>query len=249
MGRRIGVMGEGYGAAPRLRAAGPPGSAGDLLNSRNQRERAFAAAGRRSGRVRFLRRAILVGVVAAIGSVAAIWIFNPFRGGNSDLSFASLGIEGTKVAVARPKLSGFRNDGQAYFLTAERALQDVKQPTRLELQKLTGEIGTAAGETTHISADGGVYDSAAEHMRLADNIRISNGRFEIRLQSADIDFKTGRYRSDQPVEVRVGPGTTIHADRAEAQNNGQELVFDGRVRTTMIPQAGESETDAKGNRP
>lgn len=215
----------------------------------SDRQEAFAAAGRRSVRVRFLRRALLVGVVGAIGGVAAIWVFNPFTKRNGDLTFSSLGIDGTKVAIARPQLSGFKNDGQAYVLTAERALQDVKQPTRIELQKLTGEIGATAGQTTHISANAGVYDSAAENMRLADNIKITNGRFEIRLQSADIDFKTGRYRSDQPVEVRLDSGTTIVSDRAEARNNGQELEFTGRVRTTVVPQSAEGADGAKRDHP
>ena len=47
--------------------------------------------------------------------------------------------------MERPKLAGFRNDGQPY-LTAERALQESKQPTIVELQKVDGEIGMAGGE-------------------------------------------------------------------------------------------------------
>ena len=42
--------------------------------------------------------------------------------------------------MASPKLAGFRSDGQPYSVTAEKALQDVKNPTTVELQKLTGNI-------------------------------------------------------------------------------------------------------------
>ena len=131
----------------------------------------------------------------------------------------------------RPKLAGFRSDGQPYLLTAERALQDIKHPTIVELQKVDGEIGMAGGEATHLTADAGVYDSMGEHMDLSKNVRIKNSRFDVLLRSASFDFKSGAYGSDDPVEVHVGDGTTIFADRAAALNNGQELTFEGHVRT------------------
>src|SRR5271166_1172218 len=200
------------------------------------RAEAFADAKRRSARVRFLRKAILISVVVAILAMLGVVIFDPFSPKFGPLSFSALSIDGTKITMARPKLAGFRSDGQPYTLTAERALQDVKQPTIVELETLNGDIGMAGGEPTHITADTGVYDSVSQHMRLSKNIRIGNDRFEVRLRSADIDFKSGAYRSDESVEVHVGDGTTILGDRASARNNGQELVFEGHVKTTIRPQ-------------
>lgn len=177
-----------------------------------------------------------------------IAVYNPFSTKIGALSFSDVSLDGTKIAMARPKLAGFRSDGQAYTLTAERALQDVKQPTLVELQKLTGEIGATGGDPTRLSADSGVYDSTAERMKLRNNVRIASGKFEVRLQSADIDFKTGVYQSDEPVQVRVGEGTTITGDRATAQHNGQEFVFEGHVRTMIVPPPA-AESDAKGTSP
>jgi lipopolysaccharide export system protein LptC len=214
------------------------------------REQAFAAARRRSARVWFLRKAILVGALGFVVAMIGIAIFNPFSAKLGSLSFSALSVEGTKIAMARPKLSGYRSDGQPYSLTAERALQDIKHPTVVELQKLTGDIGMSGGETTHLSADSGVYDSVGEEMRLSDNIRIGNARFEVRLRTADIDFKTGLYRSDEPVEVHVGEDTTIFGDRAEARSNGQEMTFEGHVKTKIVPRAdAQSDRDAKGAAP
>ena len=150
----------------------------------------------------------------------------------------------------RPKLAGFRNDGEPYLLTAERALQDVKHPTIVELQKVDGEIGITGGEATRLTADAGLYDSMSEHMDLSKNVRIKNSRFEVLLQSASFDFKSGAYGSDDPVEVHVGGGTTIFADRASARNNGQELTFEGHVKTRIISQADqEPAADAKRTDP
>jgi lipopolysaccharide export system protein LptC len=136
----------------------------------------------------------------------------------------------------RPKLAGFRSDVQAYLVTAERALQDIKQPTVVQLREVDGEIGMAGGEATHLSADAGVYDSLAEHMELSGNVRIKNGRFTVLLRSAKFDFKSGVYGSDDPVEVEASDGTTIFADRAAAHDHGQELTFEGHVRTRIVPQ-------------
>jgi len=207
------------------------------ISSPPDRERLFAQAKRRSRRVRFLRKAILISVLGVVSAMIAIAVFDPFGPKSIKLSFSGLSLDGNKIAMAKPRLAGFRSDGQPYVLTAERALQDVKHPTVAELQNLVGDMGTQGGETTRLTADTGVYDSVAERMKLNGNVKIDNARFEVRLRSVDIDFKTGIYRSEEPVEVHMDGGTTVVADRATAQNNGQELIFEGRVRTTVIPQS------------
>ncbi len=240
-----GMTAEGVDEAERT--AAPSGRAGArriAVAPPPDREQAFARARRRSGRVRFLRKAILVTALGTVAAMAGIGTFNPFASKFGSLSFSALSLEGTKITMAKPRLAGFRGDGQPYSVTAEKALQDVKHPTVVELQKLTGDIGMAGGEPSHITADAGVYDSVSEQMRLTDNIRIGNARFVVRLRTADINFKTGVYQSDEPVEVHVGEGTTIVGDRASARNNGQELTFEGHVRTTIIPQA-DANADAK----
>jgi lipopolysaccharide export system protein LptC len=214
------------------------------------RERAFAKAKRRSGRVRLLRRGILIGGLGAVAAGLVIAFFNPFATKLGSLGFADLSVEGTKIVMDRPKLAGFRSDGQAYLLTAERALQDIKQPTVAQLQTVDGEMGMAGGEATHLSADAGVYDNLAEHMELSGNVRIKNGRFTVLLRSAKFDFKSGVYGSDERVEVQGSDGTTIFADRGSAINHGQELTFDGHVRTNIVPQANqESASEVKRANP
>jgi lipopolysaccharide export system protein LptC len=210
------------------------------------REQAFAHAIRRSGRIRLLRMVILVSVLGGAAAMVGIAIFNPFATKFGALSFSGLSLDGTKIMMARPRLAGFRSDGQPYSVTAEKALQDVKHPAIVELQKLNGDVGMAGGEMTQISADSGVYDSLAQHMRLTGDVRIGNARFDVRLRTADIDFKTGAYQSDDPVEVHVGEQTTIFSDRASARNNGQELTFEGHVRTRMnSPADTTANADAK----
>jgi lipopolysaccharide export system protein LptC len=223
--------GERAGALPprpatrRIGAAPPHG-----------REQAFAKAKRRSARVRLARLGILTVTFGVVVVMLGITFFNPFATKLGSLSFGALSVDGTKIVMDRPKLAGFRGDGQAYEMTAEQALQDVKQPTMVQLRKVDGEMGMAGGEASHLSADAGVYDSVAEHMELSGNVRIRNSRFTVLLRTARFDFKSGVYGSDDPVEVQGGDGTTIFSDRAGAINHGQELTFDGHVRTRIVPQ-------------
>ena len=227
-----------HAATRRIGVAPPP-----------DREPAFAKAGRRSARVRRLRRAILIGGLGTVIAMAATAFFNPFATSLGQLGFSALSVEGTKVVMARPKLAGFRSDGAPYLLTAKRALQDIKHPTIVELENVDGEIGATAGESTHVTADSGVYDSVGEHMELSNNVRITNGRANVMLRSAKFDFKSGDFGSDEPVEVRVSDGTTISSDRARAGNHGQEVTFDGHVRTRIVPQSGQQPADARGSNP
>ena len=205
----------------------------------HDREQAFAKAMRRSARVRLARLAILIVVLGGAVAALALTFFNPFATKLGSLSFGALSVEGTKIVMDRPKLAGFRSDGQPYSVTAERALQDVKHPTMVELRKVDGEMGMAGGEETHLSSDAGVYDSLAEHMELSGNVRIKNSRFTVLLRTARFDFKSGVYGSDDTVEVQAGDGTTIFADRAAAINHGQELTFEGHVRTRIVPQTNQ----------
>lgn len=216
-----------------------PSSTGRLVGVTppRDREHAFAKAKRRSARVRSLRLAILIGGLGTVAATLVVAFFNPFATKLGVLNFNALSVEGTKIVMDRPKLAGFRSDGQAYLLTAERALQDIKQPTMVQLRKVDGEIGMADGEPTHLTADGGVYDNLAEHMELSGNVRIKNGRFTVLLRSARFDFKSGVYGSDEPIEVQGGEGTTIFADRGSALNHGQEMTFEGHVRTNIVPQS------------
>ena len=229
-----------------------PSSAGRLVGVAPPRDReyAFAKAKRRSGRVKSLRLAILFGGLGTVAATLVVAFFNPFATKLGALSFNALSVEGTKIVMDRPKLAGFRSDGQAYLLTAERALQDIKQPTMVQLRTVDGEIGMAGGEATHLSADGGVYDNLAERMELSGNVRIKNGRFTVLLRSARFDFKSGVYGSDEPIEVKGGEGTTIFADRGSALNHGQELTFEGHVRTNIVPQSDqESANEQKRTNP
>jgi lipopolysaccharide export system protein LptC len=221
------------------------GSEPTVVEAANRRARAFAAATRHSARVRFLRVAILGGMLGTVVVLVSIALFDPFGRLAHGISIAGIGVEGTKVTMAHPKLSGFRKDGRPYLVNAREAVQDALHPTLVELHRLDADIALADGELAHMTADTGFYDSTKEHMDVKDNVRVKSPQYDIWLKSADIDFNTGRYGSQEAVTILTSSGTTMAGDAIFATDSGKELVIEGHVKTIIPPAPAPDEAQAQ----
>jgi len=215
------------------------------------RLRAFAAARRHSRLVRILRVAAPASVVVVVAALIVGAVFKPFRAEIGGLSIGELSVDGAKVTMDRPKLTGFRRDGRAYTVNAAKAIQDVTRPTVVELREVDGDLGMADNSSLRINAAVGFYDSAGQSLDLSQDVRIHNSDYDVKLTSANIDFKAGVYRSNEPVTVVMANGTTVSADSALARDNGQELTFSGHVRTVFLPdaRADAAPAEMKGTNP
>lgn len=197
-----------------------------------RRADAFVAAARHSRRVRFIRVAILASVgLGALGLAGAL-----FLGGRKPpegISLGSIGVEGSRVTMSLPKLTGFRSDLRPYEVTARAATQDLKAPTLIELVDLDARIGMGDQGVGHVTARKGRYDNVKETLRLEEDVVMRTDRgYELRLSEGDIDFKAGSLASDKPVEGLMR-ASTVRADRLRVTDGGRKLVFEGRVRSLL----------------
>lgn len=216
------------------------------------RRRAFAAAERHSRLVRFLRVATPAAAVLAVAALIFFALFDPFRQEIAGLSVGELSVDGTKIVMNHPRLTGTRNDGRAYVVTAVKAIQDVAHPTSVELKEIDGDVTMADDSRLKVSANVGLYDSVRQILKLNQDVHLRSPSYDVTLSTADIDFKAGLYRSDQPVTVVTGNGATINADSAEARDNGAELTFSGHVKSTFAGDAVAAPTlsnNVKGTKP
>jgi len=197
------------------------------------RARAFAAARRHSWFVFAVRRALEIAVVAALLATTGFALYRNFGLRLRDVSFDGIGIEGGRITMDRPHLSGSRPGGGGYNITAAKAMQDAKHPGDVDLALIGGDIVTPDRETSRLSANSGHYDSAAETLDLAGNVRLTNSRYELFLASVRIAFKRGDYVSNEPVKVRILPDAAISADSFAARDGGGEVRFTGHVRTLI----------------
>jgi lipopolysaccharide export system protein LptC len=209
------------------------------------RAAAFAAAARHSGHVRFLRLALLGGAVGAVALLIVIAVFDPFGKLINGVSISGIGLDGTKVTMEHPRLAGFRKDGRAYLVNAERATQDALQPTLVELRSIEADVALAGGGSAHMTADSGFYDSSKEHMDVSNNVRLKSPQYEALLKSASIDFRNGLYTSKEPVTIVTTAGMILSGDGISAVDSGKELALEGHVKTTIPPASAATQTQAQ----
>jgi lipopolysaccharide export system protein LptC len=235
-------------AAPRLEFAS---DATSPYGRDPVRRRAFAAAKRHSRLVRFMRVATPAAALLAVATLIVFAVLDPFRREIGGLSVGELSVDGSKIVMSHPRLTGTRKDGRAYVVNAAKAIQDVAHPSSVELREIDGDVAMADDSRMRINAAVGLYDNVRQFLKLTQDVHLRSPSYDITLAAADIDFKTGVYRSDQPVSVVTSNGATIQADSAEARDNGAELTFIGHVRSTFVGEtvAAPASGDLKGTAP
>lgn len=199
----------------------------------NSRAHAFLAARRHSRRVRWARRALEVAVVGGVAALAGLAFLHNLGRALRDVTFDGIGIEGGRITMDRPHLTGAHPGGGGYNITAVKAMQDALHPGDVDLALIGGDIAAPDREVSRLSADTGHYESADEILDLGGDVRLKNSRYEVFLRSVHIKFKQGEYVSTEPVKVRILPDTTITGDSMQVKNNGAEATFEGHVRTLI----------------
>lgn len=192
------------------------------------RQSAFRAARRHSVLVRLLRRLIPIGAIVAVVGLIVVPFLNPLRHAGN-FSLGGISLSGGKVVMETPKLAGYRKDNSPYEVTADSALQDVRNPTQIELVQMVARVLMKSEGWININAKSGLFDQQKEKLKLVDDVKIrTDSGYDIRMRTADIDFKAGTVNSREPVKVNLGT-TTIDADTLDVKDNGALITFEGRV--------------------
>jgi lipopolysaccharide export system protein LptC len=215
------------------------------------RAKAFRDAGRHTLRVRILRWGIVLGALALALGAAAFALIDRLGGRQVDLTLARATLNGSRVTMDAPKLNGFRRDGRPYEVRARSGVQDVRSPKIIELNEVEANLQTADRTSVRVLAPEGVFDSGADRMRLqsgsgtggsgtggAGAVRVtSTSGYNIVMRSAEMDFKTGAMRSNDPVSVTMTNGT-VEADSLDVTGKGASVSFIGNVRSLIMPEPG-----------
>jgi lipopolysaccharide export system protein LptC len=197
------------------------------------RSAAFRAADRHSKRVRFLRGAILVGCLVGTAILLLVGVFDPFGRLPKNISVSRAGLDGTRITMEAPKLSGYRQDGRPYDLTASNGVQDIHKPSIIELNQVDAHFTLSDNSVAHLEAPAATFDSGRNLMTFPQRVQItSNSGYDIRLLSAEMDVKAGTMLSHDPVSVKMTKGT-IAANSLAMTDGGHETTFDGNVRSVF----------------
>ena len=198
-----------------------------------RRPAAFVDSRRHTLRVQFLRRAIVICCVSAVALIGFILMFDPLHRLQLGFSVGRVGLEGTRITMERPRISGVRADGQPYEIKAKTVVQDTKQPKIFELDRADAKLGSRDGSTTRIEALKGLYDSDTDHLELSGIVRIRNdGHYDMTLKSAAVDMKASKVHSAEPATVSLSGGV-IEAGGVDLSETESVVSFSGGVHSTF----------------
>ena len=214
---------------------------GDVLElSHTPWRGAFTAARRHSLRVRVLRWSIVLFCLLTAGAATVYAVFDPFRRIPPNITIGQVRLDGTRITVDTPKISGFQKDGRPYDIKAEAGRQDTTTPNLVELSGIDARVGMRDSSTIKVTAGHGSYDNLKDSLVLdgAPQIRNEVG-YAIFMKSAQMDFKTGGLISHEPVTVLL-KGGRIAADEMDIGADGK-ISFLGGVRSTFDSSKEEKE--------
>ncbi len=201
----------------------------------------YKEAGQHSARVRLLRWVMAGGAGVAIALILALALFDPFRRLPKNISIGEVYLQGTRVTVASPKISGFQTDGRPYEVKAGSGVQDTLTPSILELSDIDARIGMMDASTVQVTAAHGVYDGKQQKMVLQGDVRIWNKiGYDIRATTTTIDLQGGALGSNEPVTVILNGGA-ISANQMDIRDSGHKVSFEGAVRSLIEQASGEAE--------
>ena len=196
---------------------------------------AIKASARHTSRVRFLKMLMIAGSALGVSAVAIVSIFNPFRHLPASVSLSGVGVNGTKITMDLPKITGVQQGGGPYEIRAKAGVQDITQPSIMDLQSVDATIGMADHTTTHVTSADGTYDSHADTMSLRGDVKVANSSgYTLNLQTALADFKAGTFSSHERLRVDL-KGGEVMADQMTISNNGHTIIFVGNIASTFDP--------------
>ncbi|ALL13247.1 LPS export ABC transporter periplasmic protein LptC [Caulobacter henricii] len=139
------------------------------------------------------------------------------------------------LRMENPRFTGAMKDGRAFLIVAKAADRDQASPNRIALvsPQLTRGYGSSA--PTQVIARKGTYDEESGALLLTGDVQIGNGTdYAFRTEKAVIDTRTGQVVGDGGVQGASG-GNQVQADSYAVSDEGDRVVFKGRVRSRLTP--------------
>jgi lipopolysaccharide export system protein LptC len=212
-----------------------------------RRPAAFVDAGRHTARVQFLRRAIVVSCISAFALLGFVLLFDPLRRLELGFSVGRVGLEGSRITMERPRLSGYRENGQPYEIKARTVVQDTARPKIFDLAQIDVKLGGKDGSTTRIEALKGSYNADTDRLELSGIVRVRNeGHYDMTLKSALVNLRESTVESTDPVTVRI-PAGRVDADGVSFADQDQRLTFAGAVHSVFESAEKGAEPAPSGN--
>lgn len=196
-------------------------------------EESYQRARRHSRRVGLLKIGLPAGAVFLVAVFGGWAYWSTPQGFTVDVVGSA--VKDGKLVMANPKLNGFTRDNLPYAMTAERAVQDLTDTTKIKLENIDARLPIEAESWADIDAKDGIFDNENSTLDVTSPMTIttSDGMIAL-LKSAFVEMDTGRITTTEPVSLELN-GSTLHADTMTVENRGSVVVFENRVRMFVQP--------------
>lgn len=174
--------------------------------------------------------------IAASVLIAAVLIYSlvPRQSDRITMVYQSLGRIENDLAMVQPRLTGTDEKGNPFVITADRAVQDARNPHRARLVNIQADMTLHGQQWVNATAAKGAFDMDAGTLALSGGISIfSDSGYELHTSRGHIDLKIGRFVGPEMVRGQ-GPSGTFSADRFEIDHATQKIHLLGDVHMTMF---------------
>ncbi len=200
-----------------------------------------------AARADLMRRLRVALPLIALLLVAAFFL-NTRKGGGDDAfleDFADLDATTQNLSSVNPQFSGVDTRGNPYEITARSASQ---KPQAKEIVDLDQPRAVTAGgkEQSVVAAKSGVFNTEDKKLLLRDGVTFEHAigldNYVLRSPTATVSIDDQTVVTGDGV-VGDGPGgSTLKADRMQANNRDGVVVFEGGVSMRLYPkQAGDAD--------
>ena len=215
-----------------LRIIGDGAISGEMSSiqamTEESRLRALAAAKRHSFVVRLLRGVIPIGVIVFVVVQALLAIGVSSTTPLLLSGAAAAAWRNGQITMSKPVLTGVKEDGKEYRISADAMHQSAANADRMSLSNVAMKFGP----DVMVTSKDGVYDNLTQAGSLAGDIVLHNGGAVLKASTAKIDMKTNSMASDDPVQLD-SPGYAVTSDSMAVVHGGSEIVFKGRVKSVI----------------
>ncbi|MEO3427611.1 LPS export ABC transporter periplasmic protein LptC [Pelagibius sp. CAU 1746] len=165
----------------------------------------------------------------------------------SGLDFAKIARDHAKTLnMLNARYSGVDENNQPFTVAADLATQSPENEDMVELQHPKADIETAEGDLVALSARVGHYDRKAETLDLTGKVHLTHDKgFDIVTEEATIDLNDGSAAGDAAVSG-AGPSGELESEGFRLRERGQIIVFTGKSRLLIYPEAKEKLSEGKG---
>jgi len=180
-----------------------------------------------------MKRALPTAAFAVIAAVIAFF-FVSRQPAKVSMSYARLDAIKNDLTMTQPHLSGSDAKGHPFIITADKAIQDIKNPKRASLEKVEADLTLENNGWLNVNAATGLVDMLAGSLLLGGGIDVySDTGYTFHSQAAWLDLKKGVVWGNNPVTGQ-GPMGTMSANRFHYDRGAHQLTLDGDVHMMII---------------